>query len=80
MKVAALILGILAGLSGLSVAVMGHALVGMAGGAGGPFFYLLPLASFIGGGLALNQSRAAGGVLICTALGWLFWVPQSVIR
>src|SRR5437016_699539 len=54
MKIAALIFGILAGLAGLPLTVYGHALIGAGGGNFGSMFYFLPLASFLGAGVALN--------------------------
>ena len=71
MKIAALIFGILAGLSSLPIAVMGHAIVGGLGGGGGQLLYLLPFASFLGGGLALNSARVAGGLMLAAAAAWL---------
>lgn len=77
MKIAALILGILAGLSGLPVATMGHALVGAGGGSGGAVLYLLPLASFLGAGLALNLPAASAGLLVASALFWFLLGAQA---
>lgn len=76
MKIAALILGILAGLSGLPVATMGHALVGAGGGSGGSILYLLPIASFLGAGLALNAPAASGALLLLSALFWFILGAQ----
>ncbi len=70
MKIAALILGILAGLMGLPIAATGHALVGFGGGSGGSVFYLLPIASFLGAGLALNVPLVSGALLLGSALFW----------
>ena len=71
MKVAAMIFGILAGLSGFLLAQIGHMFVALGQGSSGSVFYLLPLASLLGGGLALNVPVAAGGLMAASALGWL---------
>ena len=70
MKVAALILGILGGLSGLALASYAHMFMGIIGSSSGPVLYLLPLASFIGAGVALNAPGFAALLLIGSALGW----------
>jgi hypothetical protein len=77
LKIAALILGILGGLAGFPVAIMGHALVGAGGGAGGSILYLLPLACLLGAGLAINLPAASGGLLLCSALFWLLLGAQT---
>lgn len=68
MKVAALILGILAGLSALPLAQYANALVSLGGGKDGSLVYFLPVMSFIGGGIALNMPGAAAGLLGLTAV------------
>jgi hypothetical protein len=70
MTIAALILGILGGLSGLSLAATGHVLIAMFGGSGGSLLYLLPLASLLGGGVALSRPDASALLLLLTAAAW----------
>lgn len=84
MKIAALIFGILAGLSTLPLAQYAHALVGMGGGKDGSLLYLLPIMSFIGGGIALNMPAAAAGLLglsavVLLAIGAQFGYAVNII-
>jgi len=71
MKIAALIFGILAGLAGLPLASYAQVIVSFGGGQGGGAYYLLPTASFVGAGLALNFPAAAGGILAVCTVAWL---------
>jgi hypothetical protein len=80
MRVAALILAILGGLSGLSfaayanVALFIFGAVGMSPDAVGLaklLIFGLPIASFIGGGLTLSKPGPSGAILITAALGYL---------
>jgi hypothetical protein len=69
MRIAALIFGILAGLSSLPLAQYAHALVGLGGGKDGSLLYFIPLLSFLGAGLAINFPLAAAGLLgLCAAI------------
>jgi hypothetical protein len=68
MKIAALIFGILAGLSALPLATYAHAFVALGGGSDGSMLYLLPVAMFVGAGLALNAPAIGGGILLICAL------------
>jgi|SRR5947209_6365809 len=68
MRIAALIFGILAGLSSLPLATYGHAFVGLGGGSDGSLLYLIPLLSFLGAGIALNFPLASGALLALCAL------------
>ena len=80
MRVAALILAILGGLSGLSfaayanVALLIFGAVGMSPdtvGLAKLLIFGLPIASFIGGGLALSKPGPSSAILIAAALGYL---------
>jgi hypothetical protein len=79
MQVAALIFGILGGLSGLSLAAFGHLALSLlgAGGLQGSqqalgklILYGLPIASFVGAGLVWSKPQLAGFTLLGAALGW----------
>ena len=71
MRITALIFGILAGLSGLSVAALGHAMSSMGGSGGGFLLYILPLASLVGGGLAISKPGTAATLMGISGVGWL---------
>ncbi|MBK3660379.1 hypothetical protein JJE66_03815 [Bradyrhizobium diazoefficiens] len=80
MRLAALLLGIFGGLSGLSLAVYGHVAVAIVGGLGGMptgqqdaaklLLYGLPIASFVGAGLAFSQAGLSALLLLGSAAGW----------
>lgn len=90
MRVAALILAILGGLSGLSfaayanVALLIFGAVGMSPdtvGLAKLLIFGLPIASFIGGGLALSKPGPSGAILITAALGYLIiagWLQTNL--
>ncbi|WP_315742079.1 hypothetical protein [Bradyrhizobium sp. SZCCHNR1075] len=59
MRVAALVMGILAGLSTFPLASYAYAFLALGGANRGVVIYLLPVAMFVGGGLALNAPGAA---------------------
>lgn len=74
MAIAALILGILGGLFGLLLALFGYSMASFAGALGASgvgFFKLLsmaiPVASFVGGGLAITKPLAAGILMLVSA-------------
>jgi hypothetical protein len=67
LRISALIFGILAGLLGLPLAILSSAL-----DFHGPLVYLVPIASLVGGGIALNQPAAAGILLLLSAVFWLW--------
>lgn len=86
MRVAALIFGILGGLSGLSTAMMGHMFVGLLAFGGLSqgnqdlaklVLYGLPIASLIGGGLSLSSPGMASLLMLGSAFGWLFLGAQA---
>lgn len=88
MKVAALILGLISGLIGLSVASygsMGVALLSAGGQRGlAPslresitlLLYAIPIASLVGGGVSLAAPGFGAALLLLSAVGWFGWVPN----
>lgn len=80
MRLAALLLGIFGGLSGLSLAVYGHVAVSVLGGFGAMaagqqdaakvLLYGLPIASFVGASLAFSHAGASALLLLGSAAGW----------
>jgi hypothetical protein len=80
MRVGALILGVIGGLYGLTVAFYGSMLIGFIslGGMssaersiGTLFLFAIPVTSFAGAAIALSHPTAAGLLLLTSAAGWL---------
>jgi hypothetical protein len=92
MAIAALILGIVGGLLGLLLAVFGYGLAAIAGAAGasgaGLFKFLvivIPVASLVGGGMAIAKPLIGGilmlisAVLVLALFGFNFFTFLSVV-
>ena len=80
MKIAALILGILSGLAGLSLAGTGDFLIGLMSLGGLPpdqvnmakaFLWGIPLVTLGGAGLAMAQPKMGGGLMALGAVAWV---------
>ncbi len=78
MRVAALILGLLGGMAGLGIAAMGDFLIGLATLQGPSsslatikfFLWAIPIASLVGGALAISMPTGAGTLMALSAIGW----------
>jgi hypothetical protein len=81
MRVAALVLGILGGLYGLSLSMFGSLAVSLLSAGGLPstqrqtataLIYAIPIASLLGGGVALSSPGAAAFLMLSSAAGWFY--------
>jgi hypothetical protein len=75
MRVAALILGILGGLFGLSISFYGQLALsmfseGIQKAFGMLIIYAIPIASLVGGGMAITNAQAAVILMLISAAGW----------
>ena len=70
MRIAALVIGIIAGLTGLTTATYGHAIFGLFSESA-RLLYFLPIATFIGAGLALNKPVASAALMLGSGAIWL---------
>ena len=74
MRIGALILGILGGLQGLGLAMIGGAIFALNGAQGAvALMFLIPLASIIGGSLAIAAPPVAAALMGLSAVAWL-WI------
>ena len=67
MRIAALVLGVIGGLYGLTVGWWIYALVSFGGGKDGVLALLVPLTGLIGGSLSLVAPSLAGGLMLLSA-------------
>ena len=70
MRIAALILGIIAGLCGLVIVLLAHVVFSL-NGVNDAVIFLLPIGSFLGAGLALRFPGVAAMIFLGVALTWL---------
>ena len=69
MRIAALVIGIIAGLTGLSTATYGHAIFGLFSN-NAKLLYLLPIATFVGAGLALSKPAPSAALMLGSGAIW----------
>ena len=73
MNIAAMILGILGGLAGLTLSGLGAGLASFGGHSaalGGLLLFAMPIASIVGGGIALRHPGFGGILMLLSVLGW----------
>lgn len=79
MRIAALILGVIGGLSGLSSGWLLYAIKSFWGGPGGVFYVVAPLVGLVGGSLALVSPNLAGVMMLASALALLVMLGFNAI-